>query len=339
MSRNIPAPPGLPFTLLLMIVGSGLIVLGSFLNFNNEIRVELLWARDVPSDYRGPFELVATRGLDSDQGVAVLVFGLAAVGLTAATAFTSSRLPLGLSVALMLFLAAGLIDTAADIKRIGDEAVSYFSQHGDWLFNYRRDYTPGPFDLIGEGVWTSGVGAGLVFIGAVAGLVTLTNYRRAVEAARPEEPTSASSIQAAILQPSAFESQKPYPPANATSGRPVAARLEQSQGIPESPLEDAFVARLRDSRAVRASPLPQVLLEAGGNWYRVDFAWRDEMLVVELDGSQHLEPAHAEADRERDANLRSAGWRVLRFTWNDVHERWGDVEHQLLEAGAPPRVS
>ncbi|MCO5065553.1 MAG: endonuclease domain-containing protein [Rhizobiaceae bacterium] len=36
-------------------------------------------------------------------------------------------------------------------------------------------------------------------------------------------------------------------------------------------------------------------------------------LIVELDGSQHADPAH---DRMRDADLKRKGFRVLRF-WND----------------------
>jgi very-short-patch-repair endonuclease len=35
--------------------------------------------------------------------------------------------------------------------------------------------------------------------------------------------------------------------------------------------------------------------------------------VIELDGSQHHEPAYLERDRERDARLHSMGLMVLRF--------------------------
>lgn len=47
--------------------------------------------------------------------------------------------------------------------------------------------------------------------------------------------------------------------------------------------------------------------------YIVDFYCPAARLVVELDGSQHLEPGHRAADRERDAFLMAQGLRVLRF--------------------------
>ena len=49
--------------------------------------------------------------------------------------------------------------------------------------------------------------------------------------------------------------------------------------------------------------------------YVVDFCCHARPLVVELDGGGHAEPTKAAADRERDAFLRSRGYRVLRF-WN-----------------------
>jgi very-short-patch-repair endonuclease len=46
--------------------------------------------------------------------------------------------------------------------------------------------------------------------------------------------------------------------------------------------------------------------------YFADFACRDRMLVVELDGIQHIDSAH---DVRRDAFMVGKGWSVLRF-WN-----------------------
>jgi very-short-patch-repair endonuclease len=44
-----------------------------------------------------------------------------------------------------------------------------------------------------------------------------------------------------------------------------------------------------------------------------DFICADALLIVEIDGSQHADSVH---DRERDAELKRRGFRVLRF-WND----------------------
>ena len=48
--------------------------------------------------------------------------------------------------------------------------------------------------------------------------------------------------------------------------------------------------------------------------YIVDFCSLKKKLVIELDGSQHLE--QEEYDQERTLYLESQGYRVIRF-WND----------------------
>lgn len=42
------------------------------------------------------------------------------------------------------------------------------------------------------------------------------------------------------------------------------------------------------------------------------------MLIIEVDGSVHLEPEVAKKDLVRDEALRTAGYTVLRFTNNEV---------------------
>ena len=48
--------------------------------------------------------------------------------------------------------------------------------------------------------------------------------------------------------------------------------------------------------------------------YIVDFYCHQARLVVELDGSQHYDPARQEQDRQRTAYLTAQGLTVLRFT-------------------------
>ena len=50
--------------------------------------------------------------------------------------------------------------------------------------------------------------------------------------------------------------------------------------------------------------------------YIVDFCAPRKKLIIELDGSQHLE--QQEYDKERSAFLESKGYRVLRFWNNEV---------------------
>jgi very-short-patch-repair endonuclease len=54
----------------------------------------------------------------------------------------------------------------------------------------------------------------------------------------------------------------------------------------------------------------------------VDFVWRGRRLVVEVDGyAHHRSPAAFERDRERDVELSTKGWRVMRFTYDQVTRR------------------
>ncbi len=61
--------------------------------------------------------------------------------------------------------------------------------------------------------------------------------------------------------------------------------------------------------------------------YVVDFVCLDRKLVVELDGSQHLDSHH---DHVRDAWLADQGFRVLRFWNDDVSTRHDEVLEQIL---------
>lgn len=53
--------------------------------------------------------------------------------------------------------------------------------------------------------------------------------------------------------------------------------------------------------------------------YEVDALWPEQRLVVEVDGyAFHSGRAAFERDRLRDADLQSAGLRVLRVTWRQL---------------------
>ena len=55
---------------------------------------------------------------------------------------------------------------------------------------------------------------------------------------------------------------------------------------------------------------------------RVDLCWRDVRLVAEADGfAYHSDRASYRRDRERLNQLERLGWRVLRFSWEDVVSR------------------
>ena len=64
--------------------------------------------------------------------------------------------------------------------------------------------------------------------------------------------------------------------------------------------------------------------------YIVDFYIAEAKTVIELDGSQHYEPQGKCADTIRDAELRSLGLVVLRYSNADVNQRFEGVCEDIL---------
>jgi very-short-patch-repair endonuclease len=65
--------------------------------------------------------------------------------------------------------------------------------------------------------------------------------------------------------------------------------------------------------------LPQAEVNAKIDRFEVDFLWRAERLVAEVDGwDSHRSRSAFEEDRARDAGLAVLGYRVLRFTWRQL---------------------
>jgi Protein of unknown function (DUF559) len=103
-------------------------------------------------------------------------------------------------------------------------------------------------------------------------------------------------------------------------GRPgsTALRKAMASHLPElartfSVLEERFLALLEAA----GLPLPEVNTRING--MIVDCLWRDARLIVELDGHEtHDVRAAIENDRRREMRLRRAGFRVIRYTWQQI---------------------
>jgi very-short-patch-repair endonuclease len=91
-------------------------------------------------------------------------------------------------------------------------------------------------------------------------------------------------------------------------------------------LEQGFLALCRRHRL----PKPEVNVKV--ERFEVDFLWRDERVIVELDGwESHRTRSAFEEDRARDARLKILGFDVLRFTWRQVTRASGEVAGTIRE--------
>ena len=90
------------------------------------------------------------------------------------------------------------------------------------------------------------------------------------------------------------------------------------------PTRSALECCFLDICADGGLPAPDVNVVVAG--IEVDALWAPASVVVELDGFRfHRTRAAFERDRERDAILLSAGYRVLRLTWRRLHRGRAEV--------------
>ncbi|MFC7528637.1 DUF559 domain-containing protein [Actinoplanes sp. GCM10030250] len=89
----------------------------------------------------------------------------------------------------------------------------------------------------------------------------------------------------------------------------------------ESPMESRLRLLLHDAGVPPAVPQHEVRDDRGRLIGRVDLAWPAARLAVEYEGDHHRERDQYRRDVARTNALRSAGWTVLRFTADDLHER------------------
>jgi predicted transcriptional regulator of viral defense system len=118
-------------------------------------------------------------------------------------------------------------------------------------------------------------------------------------------------------------------------GQPGTRRLGELLGaghvgrdIPVSELERRLVGLCR----TLGLPLPEVnvWVPLPGEEIEVDFLWREQRLIVEVDGFEtHRTRQAFQRDRRRDQLLRLHGWEVIRFTWDDVTRRPSHVANVI----------
>jgi very-short-patch-repair endonuclease len=86
-----------------------------------------------------------------------------------------------------------------------------------------------------------------------------------------------------------------------------------SPALTRSEAEERLLALIRTAEL----PSPETNIRIGR--HEVDFLWREQRLVVEVDGFRfHSSRSAFERDRLRDTELSSQGFRVIRITWRQI---------------------
>ena len=101
----------------------------------------------------------------------------------------------------------------------------------------------------------------------------------------------------------------------------------EAPALTRSDAEDRFLSLV--AKAQLAAPETNVRLSP----YEVDALWRDQSLIVEIDGfAVHSTRVAFERDRARDAELQARGLRVIRVTWRQLVDEPEAVVARLARA-------
>ena len=178
-----------------------------------------------------------------------------------------------------------------------------------------------------------------------ASRLNLRNQNATVHWARPIQPRDPAALEDGIWNTLLMvASCQPYESALATwesalnlrqvdraefarlpLGAPARRLLEAADPFADSGLETIFRVRLRWLR----HPIRSQIWIRG---HRVDFLIGDR-LIVQIDGGHHVGAQRAE-DVAHDAGLMLLGYHVIRVTYEQVIERWHEVQERIMRAVA-----
>jgi very-short-patch-repair endonuclease len=144
----------------------------------------------------------------------------------------------------------------------------------------------------------------------LAGCIPQHELERAIRQAVYRRLTTTALLADAVARHAGRRGMKPL--------RETLVHLGEAPGLSRSDLEDEFLRFLRRHRL----PLPElnVKLRVGGRRIEADCMWKEQRVIVELDGRDAHDSTPAfESDRARDSALVAAGWRVIRVTETRMH--------------------
>jgi very-short-patch-repair endonuclease len=102
---------------------------------------------------------------------------------------------------------------------------------------------------------------------------------------------------------------------------------DRAKGAIHKELERMFRRKLSGTK------MPKPVRQFPVGQYFIDFAWPDRMVAVELHGlGGHFSAEAFRNDKRRENVIVLAGFKVLHFGWEDVCDRWPDVETTLRQS-------
>ena len=152
----------------------------------------------------------------------------------------------------------------------------------------------------------------------IAGTVTMRELERAVDEALTRRIVRLAQLRAAVAGD------------KGRRGGPILAALLEHRGNSTVTRSQAEERMLEIVRAANF-PSPETNVHVSG--YEVDFLWRPQRLIVEIDGyTYHASRCAFERDRAKDAVLAAAGYLVIRITWLQMEREPYVVVARLAQA-------
>jgi very-short-patch-repair endonuclease len=152
----------------------------------------------------------------------------------------------------------------------------------------------------------------------IAGAVSMRELERAVDEALIRRLVRLQQLRDAVAKE------------NGRRGGPILAALLDHRGnstVTRSQAEERML------ELVRAANFPPPETNVRLNGYEVDFLWRPQRLIVEIDGyAYHSSRSAFERDRAKDAALAAAGYLVIRITWLQMEREPYVVVARLAQA-------
>ncbi|NUR72153.1 MAG: DUF559 domain-containing protein [Hamadaea sp.] len=222
---------------------------------------------------------------------------------------------------------------AAEVRAAGLArviAAAYGREHTAVMIEVPEGLTePAERSLLGAAEWLAGRGRYAVWL---TGDLAHTRDRVAV---RPvSAPEQLARLDVTAPEPVEEPAEPPllvtYPP---ISGSPHPGSLAE-QTLERALRRHAWAQGREWNRVYETGVLARP--------YRLDLFWREEQLIVEIDGAEHRERVKWADDRDRDNRLQSAGHKVLRFpnerVLTDVQFVVQQIQQILIQRRSSARI-